>query len=103
MEILDELAGALEHRAHARGVQARGRQAERRILPGVLTSDFGHREIELVAHAADDRPHHAALRLERLGSLDVQLDDAGADDHSSVAGFSSSTYVSTTSPTLTSL
>src|SRR5262245_15203971 len=58
MQVFDEPTRALEHRAHGRGVHSCGGQAERRILPGVLTPDFRNGQIELVAHATHDRADH---------------------------------------------
>ena len=78
-------------RADPHRIAARRREPEHRALPGVLAADLGDRELEAVAHALRDRAHDAALLLERLGAVDVELDGGRPDDHSSVAARSSRT------------
>ena len=68
-----------------------------------LLPDLGDGEVEAVAHAPADGLHHAALLLEGTRARDLDLDRRGPDDHPSVAGFSSTTKASITSPILTSL
>ena len=87
-----------------RGVHARRGEPERRVLPGVLTADLRRRaRLNSLRTRRTIERTTPRFALSDWAALDVQLDDARADDHSSVAGFSSSTYVSTTSPTFTSL
>ena len=94
MQLLDEVDRALEHRAHRRGVRARRGQPEHRILPGVLAADLRDRELNSLRTRRTIERTTPRFALSDWDAVDVQLDDARADDHSSVAGFSSSSYVS---------
>ena len=66
MQLLDEAGGPLEHRAQARGIRAGGGDAEHRTLPGILASDFGDRDIEVIAQTLGDGTHHTTPLLQRL-------------------------------------
>ncbi len=70
-----------ENSANLGAVDAGGRDSEYGALPGVLPADLRHRDVEPIAQPLHDRAHHAALLLERLGSVDVKLDHGGPDDH----------------------
>src|SRR5690606_18499782 len=81
VHLLHEGDRLAERPAHDALVAARHREADHRTLPGVLTADLRHRDVEAVAQASRDLAYDAPLLLERLRFVDPQLDDGHADDH----------------------
>src|SRR5262249_55128246 len=103
MHVLDELERALQLSAHVGAVVPGRRDADHRPLPGVLSADLRRRHVEAIAQPSDPRGDEAALLLERVRAVDVQLDDRRPDDHVSAGRVSTISKGSITSPTLTSL
>ncbi len=81
VEVLDEDEHPREHAAHLGAVDAGGGDSEHGALPGVLPADLRDGDVEAIAQPLHDRAHHAALLLERLRTVDVELDHGGPDDH----------------------
>ena len=88
---------------HLVGLVADGADPEDGALPGPLPSHLRDGDVEAIPHSLTDGERHTSLLFERLGTVYVQLDAGGPDDHQSSAGCSWCSKASITSPILTSL
>ena len=57
------------------------RQSDHGTLPCPLPAHLAHRKVEAVSQPPGDRPNHAALRLQRLRLMHMNLDHRRPNNH----------------------